>query len=61
VTGQEQSVLSTPHAVDPEAYEAYLKGRYFWAPGGEKNLEKSLGYFQQAVQKDPSYAHISTS
>jgi TolB-like protein/DNA-binding winged helix-turn-helix (wHTH) protein len=56
VTGQEQSVLSTPHAVDPEAYEAYLKGRYFWAPGGEKNLKKSLTYFQQAVQKDPSYA-----
>jgi TolB-like protein/DNA-binding winged helix-turn-helix (wHTH) protein/Tfp pilus assembly protein PilF len=56
VTGQERSVLSTPHAVDPEAYEAYLKGRYLWAPGGEKNLQKSLEYFQQAVQKDPSYA-----
>jgi TolB-like protein/DNA-binding winged helix-turn-helix (wHTH) protein len=56
LTGQERSALSAAHAVDPEAYEAYLKGRYFWAPGGEKNLEKSLGYFQHAVQKDPSYA-----
>jgi TolB-like protein/DNA-binding winged helix-turn-helix (wHTH) protein len=56
VTGQERSLLATQRAVDPEAYEAYLKGRYFWAPGGENNLEKSLGYFQQAVGKDPSYA-----
>lgn len=56
VTGQERSLLATQRKEDPEAYEAYLKGRYFWAPGGEKNLEKGLGYFQQAVQKDPSYA-----
>jgi tetratricopeptide (TPR) repeat protein len=56
VTQQERSLLATPRAVDPEAYEAYLKGRYFWQPGGEKNLAKSLEYFQQSVQKDPSYA-----
>jgi tetratricopeptide (TPR) repeat protein len=56
VTPREQAALDTPRAVDPDAYEAYLKGRYFWQPGGEKNLAKSLEYFQQAIQKDPSYA-----
>ena len=56
MTQRERSSLATTRTVDPEAYEAYLKGRYFWAPGGEKNLAKSLEYFQQAVQKDPSYA-----
>ena len=55
LSGQERSLLATQRTVDPEAYEAYLKGRYLWAPGGEKNLEKSLVYFQQAVHKDPSY------
>ncbi|HKE27435.1 MAG TPA: winged helix-turn-helix domain-containing protein [Bryobacteraceae bacterium] len=56
VSGQEGSLLATQRTVDPEAYEAYLKGRYFWQPGGEKNEAKSLEYFQQAIQKDPSYA-----
>jgi tetratricopeptide (TPR) repeat protein len=56
VTQQERSVLATQRTVDPGAYEAYLKGRYLWAPGGEKNVAKSLEYFQQAIQKDPSYA-----
>jgi TolB-like protein/DNA-binding winged helix-turn-helix (wHTH) protein len=56
VTPQERSLLATQRTVDPEAYEAYLKGRYLWQPGGEKNLAKGLEYFQQAIQKDPSYA-----
>jgi TolB-like protein/DNA-binding winged helix-turn-helix (wHTH) protein len=56
VTGQERSRLAAQRTFDPEAYEAYLKGRYFWQPGGEKNVAKSLEYFQQAIQKDPSYA-----
>jgi TolB-like protein/DNA-binding winged helix-turn-helix (wHTH) protein/Tfp pilus assembly protein PilF len=56
VTPQEQARLEAPRSVNPEAYEAYLKGRYFWQPGGEKNLAKSLEYFQQSIEKDPSYA-----
>jgi tetratricopeptide (TPR) repeat protein len=56
VTPREQAVLATPHAVDPAAYEAYLKGRYLWTPGGEKNLTKSLTFFQQAIDQDPGYA-----
>jgi TolB-like protein/DNA-binding winged helix-turn-helix (wHTH) protein len=53
---QAKVTQQAPRAVDPEAYEAYLKGRYFLAPGGEQNSAKSLQYFQQAIQKDPNYA-----
>ncbi len=42
--------------VNPEAYEAYLKGRYFWNKRDHASLEKSLGYFNEAIAKDPNYA-----
>jgi eukaryotic-like serine/threonine-protein kinase len=42
--------------VNPEAYEAYLKGRYFWNKRDRKSLEKSLGYFNEAIARDPNYA-----
>jgi TolB-like protein/DNA-binding winged helix-turn-helix (wHTH) protein/Tfp pilus assembly protein PilF len=56
VTPREQAAMATRRAVDPTAHEAYLKGRYLWGPGGEKNLKMSLDYFQQAIKKDPGYA-----
>jgi len=39
-----------------QAYEAYLKGRYFWNKRTADSLHKALGYFQQAVRLDPNYA-----
>jgi TolB-like protein/DNA-binding winged helix-turn-helix (wHTH) protein len=56
VTPQERTLLATPRAVDPAAYEAYLKGRYLWDHPTEENLRKSQEYFQQAIGKDPGYA-----
>jgi len=44
------------HPVDPEAYEAYLKGRYYWNKRDRVSLEKSLTYFDEAIKKDPKYA-----
>jgi serine/threonine protein kinase/lipoprotein NlpI len=41
---------------DHEAYDYYLRGRYFWYRRYEKGLQKSLHYFQQAIEKDPAYA-----
>lgn len=42
--------------VDLAAYEFYLKGRYFWNKRDHASLEKSLGYFNQAIAQDPNYA-----
>ena len=44
------------HPVEPEAYEAYLKGRYFWNKRTDEGLTKSIDYFQQAVAQDPKFA-----
>jgi serine/threonine-protein kinase len=53
----EQARLSNSRTVNPEAYEAYLKGSYLWAnvatPGDLDIAEK---YFDLALEKDPSYA-----
>ncbi|HZI72891.1 MAG TPA: winged helix-turn-helix domain-containing protein, partial [Gemmatimonadales bacterium] len=42
--------------VNPDAYDLYLKGRYEWNDWTEQGLKRSIEYFEQAVQKDPSYA-----
>jgi non-specific serine/threonine protein kinase len=52
----EKEKLLKRHTEDHEAYEYYLKGLYFWKRRYEKGLQKSLQYFQLAVEKDPGYA-----
>ena len=44
------------HTVSPEAYEAYQRGRFFWNKWTEDGVRKSIEYYQQAIQADPSYA-----
>jgi serine/threonine protein kinase/Tfp pilus assembly protein PilF len=53
--GEKEKILKR-HTEDHEAYELYLKGRYFWKRRYEKGLQKSLQYFQLAAEKDPGYA-----
>lgn len=48
--------LAGGQAVDPRAFEAYLKGRFYWNKRDAKSVKLGLGYFQQAVQDDPKYA-----
>jgi TolB-like protein/DNA-binding winged helix-turn-helix (wHTH) protein/Tfp pilus assembly protein PilF len=47
---------TNPAPVDPEAFEAYLKGRYFWNKRTPDGLNKSIEYFGRAITKDPSFA-----
>jgi TolB-like protein/DNA-binding winged helix-turn-helix (wHTH) protein len=56
VTPQEQNRLARRRPVNPDAYEAYLRGRYFWNQYTEDALLKSIGYFKQAIQLDANYA-----
>jgi len=56
LTPQEQARLARVHPVNPEALEAYLKGRYSWLKRTREGLLKSLDYFRQAIDKDPNYA-----
>jgi serine/threonine protein kinase/Tfp pilus assembly protein PilF len=57
LSGAEQKRLAKTSTQNPEAYQLYLKGRYYWNRGqSEGELEKGLAYFQQAVEKDPNYA-----
>ncbi|HWX27987.1 MAG TPA: winged helix-turn-helix domain-containing protein [Steroidobacteraceae bacterium] len=55
LTPKERGLLIQVHPVDPEAYDAYLRGRYWWDKGGA-GAWKALDYFQKAIAKDPSYA-----
>jgi Tfp pilus assembly protein PilF len=41
---------------DSEAYQLYLKGRYYWEKRTPETLDKSRDYFNQAIEKDPNYA-----
>jgi serine/threonine protein kinase/Tfp pilus assembly protein PilF len=56
LTPHGQQHLASSRPVDPDAYEAYLKGRYYSSKRTEKELKKSIEYFQQAIEKDPNYA-----
>ncbi|MGH9861972.1 MAG: protein kinase domain-containing protein [Candidatus Acidiferrales bacterium] len=55
LTSQEEARLARARPVNPEAYEAYLKGRYYWDKRGE-SLKDAQRYFELAIEKDPTYA-----
>jgi len=56
LTRAEKRRLIKRHTEDAEAYRLYLKGRHHWNRWTEEGFYKAIGYFQQAVEKDPSYA-----
>jgi TolB-like protein/DNA-binding winged helix-turn-helix (wHTH) protein/tetratricopeptide (TPR) repeat protein len=53
---REREKLRQHTVVDPEAYEAYLKGRYFWNKRTGDDFRKAAGYFDEAIARDPTYA-----
>jgi tetratricopeptide (TPR) repeat protein len=56
LTRAEKKRLIRRHTEDAEAYRLYLQGRHHWNRWTEEGFYKAIGYFQQAVEKDPSYA-----
>jgi TolB-like protein/DNA-binding winged helix-turn-helix (wHTH) protein len=53
---EERARLASRPTLDPEAYELYLKGRYFWNKRSKDGFVKAIGYFQQAIARNPNYA-----
>jgi serine/threonine protein kinase/Tfp pilus assembly protein PilF len=56
LTGEQKAKLSNGGTSDSEAYQLYLKGRYYWDKRTPEGLSKAEDYFQRAVAKDPNYA-----
>jgi DNA-binding winged helix-turn-helix (wHTH) protein/Tfp pilus assembly protein PilF len=56
--GASRGVVPSPsgHAPNRAAYEAYLKGRYFWNKRTIPDIDRSVSFFQDAIRQDPKYA-----
>jgi TolB-like protein/Flp pilus assembly protein TadD len=55
LTPFDQARFAHVHPVDPEAYDAYLQGRYHWNRRTGEGLQHAVQYFEQAIAKDPAY------
>ena len=55
VSGEEKG-LAKRYTENNEAYQLYLKGRFYWNKRNEEGLQKALQYFQQAIEQDPNFA-----
>jgi len=56
LTGAERDLLAKHYTENTEAYQAYLKGRYWWNKRTEQGFQKAIEFFNQAIEKDPSFA-----
>jgi TolB-like protein len=56
LSGTDEQKLAKRYTDNPEAYQLYLKGRFYWNQRTGEALKKSIEYFNQAIEKDSSYA-----
>ena len=56
LTPQAEAHLESARPVNPEAYQLYLEGRYFWNKRTEEGFNKAIQHFEQVIEKDPNYA-----
>ena len=56
LSGADQLRLTKNYTDNAEAYQLYLKGRYYWNKRTEEGLRKGIEYFQNAIGRDPNYA-----
>jgi serine/threonine-protein kinase len=61
--GTDEKAIVSPGTENVQAYELYLKGRYFWNKRNEESVRRGIEYFQQAIELDPSYvlAHVGVA
>jgi serine/threonine protein kinase/tetratricopeptide (TPR) repeat protein len=56
LNGKEQQEMAKRDTENSDAYQDYLRGRYYWNQRTNDGVKKGLEYFQQAIEKDPGYA-----
>ena len=56
ISPQEAAMLANTRSVNPQAHEAYLRGRYHWNKFSEEDFRKSVEFYEQATRLDPNYA-----
>src|SRR5207249_1281068 len=56
LSGAEETKVAKNATADPEAYQAYLKGRYYWNRRTAGNIKKAIEQFKSATDRDPNYA-----
>ena len=56
LSGSEKQQVTKQGTKDPQAYELYLKGRYYWSRWTTEGFQRARQYFEQAIGQDPTYA-----
>ncbi len=56
LTGEEKKRLTKRYTENPEAYQSYLKGRFYWNKFTVEGVKRGIEHFDQAIEKDPAYA-----
>ena len=56
LSSSEKQLVAKQGTQNPEAYELYLKGRYYWNERTLPDFDTAISYFNQAIEKDPGYA-----
>src|SRR6516165_1093135 len=56
MTGAEKQLIAAQPTSDLTAYELYLKGRVLWGKRGGENIQQAVGFYEQAIARDPNYA-----
>ena len=56
LSGVDRSRMDKQYTASAEAYELYLKGRFYWNKRTPADFQKAIGYFEEAIKTDPNYA-----
>ncbi|HET7452685.1 MAG TPA: protein kinase, partial [Thermoanaerobaculia bacterium] len=56
LSGAERRRVAKPPTRDPEAYQAYLKGRFFWNKWTTEGMKSAIEFYERAIEIDPAYA-----
>ncbi len=56
LSGVDQSRMDKQYTANAEAFQLYLKGRFYWNKRTPPDLQRAIPFFQQAIEKDPNYA-----